>query len=159
MSDPYATQLVTLEQSIRTFAQEVRAQIDGRQVLSAVDYDVPYNTGKIIDGREMWGVIIDFGPLPNATSKAYLIPSAVTSVWGPPGERWVDTGNSFFYHPTTGESYPIPHTSEIDFKGGTVSGEQVAVKLTPTEVIVSTQSDRTDFHGILVLKYILAATP
>lgn len=160
MSDPYAKQLSALHASIQSFATGIKNNfVRNSDLVNATDYDIPYFTGSIVDGRELWGVIIDFGTLPNQSTKAYLIAQNILDEWAPVGERWIDTGNSFFFNPTTGETAPLPHTSELGFQGGNVTGSQVAIYLSNTEIIMHTQSDRTDFQAVVVLKYLKLPQP
>lgn len=162
MAGPYDAVKQAIQQAIAQFTAEIKSQLDAisntQAGLVAVDYDIPYFTGATIDGREQWGVIIDFGVLPNATTKAYMIPQNVLNEWAMIGERWIDTGSSFFFNPTTQETYPLPHTSDLDVQGNRVSGTGVGVRLTATEIIVEAQSDRSDYSAVVVLKYLKTPT-
>lgn len=157
MPSPYEPQLLGIDQAIKTFASEVRQQIN-ISGLNATDYGVPYFTGAIVDGREMWGVVLDFGNLPNATAKALLIPTSITNEWSVIGERWIDSGNSFVYNMTTGFTLPLPHSSNINWDNGNKSSsDQIYTYMTDSEVIVGTESDRTDYKAVITLKYLKEA--
>jgi len=154
MPSRFDVQVAAVDQSIQEFAAQIQSKIKTSR-LNATDYNTPYFTGAIIDGREMWGAILDFGTLPNTTTKALLIPSNIVGEWSMVGERWIDTGNSFVFQTSTGLTLPLPHTSSVTWKKkGQSTTDQIAIWMNDAEIMVATESDRTDFKAIITLKYL-----
>lgn len=153
-ASPYDSQILATDQAIRTFAAEIRSQIDASR-LNAADFGIPYFTGAIVNGKERWGVVLDFGPLPNDTTKVIIIPTAVTDVWAATGERWIDTANSFCYDPVAEVTLPLPHSSSLDLNGNpNVTSDEISIHIANSEVLITTESDRTAFNAVVTLKYL-----
>jgi hypothetical protein len=162
MASPYLNELTALQTSIQSFTSGLKQNfLTSADLLSAnsIDYNVPFFTGHSIDGNDVWAVVVNFGVLPNQSTKVYLLGQTILNHWGTVGERWIDSGNSFFYNPTNGDTGSLPHTSELDFQGGKIVGSQVAIYLSNTEIIMHTQSDRSDYYGIVALKYLKPTQP
>jgi hypothetical protein len=112
-------------------------------------YGVPYFTGTTIGGREQWGVRINFGALPNATTKIVILPSLVTDDWDQ-STAYIDTGSSYGVK-NSGEKYTIPFVSVTSL----ADGIQTAI-LSSDAIEIATGSDRTDINAIITINYLKA---
>jgi hypothetical protein len=84
--------------------------------LIEASFGIPYFTGVTIGDQEVWAVLLDFGALPNATTKMLTIPAEITSVWGGSGNYWIDTAQSFAHDSEIDVTVPLPYTTLL---GGT----------------------------------------
>lgn len=115
---------------------------------------IPYPTHEFLNGRRVWAVRYNLGALPNNTTKSLQLPTQITSIWGPPEERWIDVGSSYVYT-TTGNIYPLPYSSFFQRGGifGNGSTDNVIIELENTIIRLRTESNRSNQIGIIVIKF------
>jgi len=73
-------------------------------IVTGVEYLVP----KTIDGKQVYGICVECGTLPNNTIKNVAIPYFQSSY-----KYWVNTSDSFAYAPTISAVIPIPYADPI----------------------------------------------
>lgn len=119
------------------------------------DYGVQYRTSERIGNKDVWACRFWLGALPNNATKTLTIPWQITSVWGPPQERCIDTNNSYVYQ-TNGNILPLPHVSGYTPEfGGNRDGftDSIILELANNIIRISTESNRTNWFGIVTVKY------
>lgn len=98
-----------------------------------------YNTGVKRGNKEVFGIEVDLGSLPNSSSKnvSFTFNSAYT--------YWIDTSNS--YASSSSEVITLPYLGFI--------GDEVSVKLdrVNNKIVIITAKDRTSLTGKLVILY------
>ena len=119
------------------------------------EYGVQYKTTETIGNSAVWATRFWLGALPNNATKTLTIPWQITSVWGPPQQRSIDTSNCYAYQ-VNGDIIPLPHVSGYtqDF-GGNRDGstDSIIVDLANNIIRVTTESNRTNWFGIVTVKY------
>ena len=108
------------------------------QTISDMDYSTSeQDTGcKWIDGKKIYKKTIDFGALPNATSKN--VAHGISSLG-----IMVDMRGVAFY--TNGISLPLPFVA--------ISQASISLNTTSTDVVITTANDRSTSSGYVTLWY------
>lgn len=99
---------------------------------------VEFKTGRIIDGKEEYGKMINFGALPNATSKSVSIGFDSNTVNMTKIEGFVKVEG--------GVKYQLPYISQM-------GNNNVGVYVNGSSVWIWTQADRTTNTAIVTLYY------
>lgn len=124
MAGAYDVQIPAVGQAIRSFANRIQSKLDEPDRIDT-QLSVPYFTGTVVDGQEIWAASFDFGTLPNRTIKLLMIPTDILNTWGLPRNRWVDVQRSYAHNATSGVTIPLPHTSlfggEVDLPAWSAS--------------------------------------
>jgi hypothetical protein len=145
----YRIEVSNITDKITTFAESIKSQIKGSLTTNS-DYGVPFFTGQIVNGREIWGAIFDFGMLPNKTWKSLLISADIISEWGGPGDHWLDTSHCYGSDSSRNETIALPHV-----EGGRSS---VQIELDSDSVWIRTKNNKSKYRGIVAIKYYKAGT-
>lgn len=118
-------------------------------------YGEIYQTTERLNGKIVWAVRYFFGALPNNTTKSASIPSSITNIWGPPQERSIDVTNTYAYQ-ENGNIIPLPWVSGYTRNTSLFSDgytDSVAMELSNNILRIRTESDRTNWYGIVTLKF------
>lgn len=140
-----------LSDSVRQLATAVR----GRSALILSGFNVPYKTTERFNNKVVWAIRLNAGALPNNTTKIITIPTQVTNVWGPVSERQLDLLNCYAWN-SSQEILTLPFVSPYtSIAGGNRDGftESIIVTLSGNTVRILTESDRTNYTGIITVKY------
>lgn len=119
-------------------------------------YGQPYATNERVDGNVVWAVRLNFGALPNATTKSIIVPTAVTSVWST--QRWFDVSNCRASD-SNGNVVPLPNVGYA-FQNGTsgkIISDNITLSLVGNLVQIQTDTDRTSYNAIVTIKYLKGA--
>ena len=99
------------------------------------------NTGKLwIDGKPIYRKIIDFGSLPNATSKS--VAHNINNL------GFVINVSGTVYHTTVITYYPIP----LQYKGND-SNYNVEIYVNNTNIVMNSNTDRSFYSAYVILEY------
>lgn len=142
---------------LTTTVKEFGAAFKRSAVVNTPDqFNVPYRIKETFSGKPIWGVRLDAGALPDATTKLITIPNAVLQTWGPVSERWLDLNGCFAYITSSQQSIPIPWVSGYSkntslFQEGFT--ESIILTLSNQGVAIRTESNRTNLIGVVTVKY------
>lgn len=161
MSSLIQLRVQSISNLIRDLNVRIRRGLD--EIKSDVSLDVPYRTNDLLNGREVWAVKLDFGVLPNNSIKIMTIPASITSVWGQPGERWIDVSQSYAYRESDGLSIPLPHVTDVRVTDNSgpqgsirqIQSNQIEMYLLGNNLCVRTETNRTTFNAVITLRYLL----
>ena len=106
-----ANQLFMSEDEVNTIIDEKIASKQDNYNISVTEYKCGY----LRNGKEVFGIEVDCGALPNATIKTIAIPNYNASY-----KYWIDTSKSYSKS-TNGGTIPIPHTSNSNTSNFNIS--------------------------------------
>lgn len=122
--------------------------------LSIIEDNFLYPTHEKLNGKHVWAVRYNVGSLPNSSTKSLTIPTNITSIWGPPQERCIDSNNTYAYD-SSGNILPMPYISSYNPGGLFTSGSMnsIVLELNNNIIRITTQANRSGLLGIVTIKF------
>lgn len=139
-----ANQLFTSEEEVDAIVNEKIANKQDNYNISVTEYKCGYTRG----GKEVFGIEIDFGALPNATTKTIAIPNYSTN-----NKYWINTSESYTTKADKSVVMPIPYVPINANLANNTSW--ICIYISNGSIGVQTYSNLTSFTDTkIVLNYI-----
>lgn len=130
-----------------------------RTIKRPTSLGIPFKTDERIGDRVVWAVDLAIGALPNNTTKLIQIPGTIRSTWEGLPYHWIDTSNSWAYDASSGLMIPLPHVTVYERDAGLFRDgitRSIILYLNGNNIVVQTESDRSNLTGVVRLRYLKA---
>lgn len=149
------SEIIEISERLSNSVAQLATAVRGRSASIPNTFNQPYKTTERFNGKIVWAVRLNVGALPNTTTKIVTIPTIITNTWGPVSERQLDLLNCFAWN-NSEEILPLPFVSVYTRNNSAFTdgfGESIIVTLNANTVRILTESNRTNYTGVVTIKY------